>query len=168
LLLEKEPSMHEPEYEDFINSIKTAMMLQEWINEKDEQYLLDQFNIRPGELRNKLNIADWLLYCSEEISRILHYQYLRKELVKLRLRLKHGIKEELLPLVRIEGIGRVRARKLFTNKIKDLKDLKNTNITTLSQILGGKVALSVKKQIGQETKEIPKGKRKGQLSLEKY
>jgi helicase len=168
LLLEKEPSMHEPEYEDFINSIKTAMMLQEWINEKDEQYLLDQFNIRPGELRNKLNIADWLLYCSEEISRILHYQYLRKELVKLRLRLKHGIKEELLPLVRIEGIGRVRARKLFTNKIKDLKDLKNTNITSLSQILGGKVALSVKKQIGQETKEIPKGKRKGQLSLEKY
>ena len=27
LLLEKEPSMYEPEYEDFVNSIKTALML---------------------------------------------------------------------------------------------------------------------------------------------
>ena len=79
--------MYEPEYEDFINSVKTALMLHEWINEKSEEYLLENYNARPGELRSKLNIADWLLYASEEISRILHFQYLNKELVKLRLML---------------------------------------------------------------------------------
>ena len=86
------------------------------IDEKDEDYLLDNYNIRPGELRAKMDIADWLLYASSEICRILHYQYLNKEITKLRLRLKHGIKEELLPLVKMQGIGRIRARRLYSNK----------------------------------------------------
>ncbi|MFH0868145.1 MAG: helicase-related protein, partial [Candidatus Woesearchaeota archaeon] len=165
LLLENEPSMYEPEYEDFFNSVKTALMLNEWINEKTEENLLEDFNVRPGELKSKLDIADWLLYASEEISRILQFQYLNKEIVKLRLRLKHGIREELLPLVKIKGIGRMRARKLFYNRIKDVGDVKKADVTKLVQILGSKVALSVKKQVGQEMKEVPKGKRKGQISL---
>ncbi|MCH8329754.1 MAG: hypothetical protein IIB81_05195 [Nanoarchaeota archaeon] len=165
LLLEKEPSMYDPEYEDFFNSLKTALMLNEWVNERTEEQLLEDFNVRPGELRNKLNIADWLLYASEEISRILQFQYLNKEIVKLRLRLKHGIREELLPLVKIKGVGRMRARKLFYNRIKDVGDVKKADLTKLTQILGKSVALSVKKQVGQEIKEIPKGKRKGQISL---
>lgn len=168
LLLEKEPSMYEPEYEDFVNSIKTALMLNEWISEKTEEYLLESYNTRPGELRSKLDIADWLLYASEEISRILRYQHLNNEIAKLRLRLMHGIKEELLPLVRIKGIGRVRARKLFNNKIKDVKDVKNADLMKLAQILGHQVALNVKKQVGEEIKEVPQGKRKGQISLEDY
>jgi|TARA_B100001964_G_C14240220_1_gene604611 helicase len=165
LLLEKEPSMYEPEYEDFVNSIKTALMLNEWINEKTEEYLLEEYNARPGELRSKLSIADWLLYASEEISRILHFQSLNKEIVKLRLRLKHGVREELLPLIKIKGVGRVRARKLYYNRIKDVGDVKNSDLMKLTQILGKQVALSVKKQVGQETKEVAKGKRKGQISL---
>lgn len=165
LLLEKEPSMYEPEYEDFFNSVKTALMLYEWVNEKTEEHLLEDFNTRPGELRSKLNIADWLLYASEEISRLLQFQSLNKEIVKLRLRLKHGIKEELLPLIKIKGVGRMRARKLFYNGIKDVGDVKKADVMKLYQILGKNVALSVKKQVGQETKEVPKGKRKGQISL---
>lgn len=157
--------MYEPEYEDFVNSIKTALMLNEWINEKTEEYLLEEYNARPGELRSKLSIADWLLYASEEISRILHFQSLNKEIVKLRLRLKHGVREELLPLIKIKGVGRVRARKLYYNRIKDVGDVKNSDLMKLTQILGKQVALSVKKQVGQETKEVAKGKRKGQISL---
>ncbi len=165
LLLEKEPSMYELEYEDFFNSIKTALMLCEWINEKTEENLLEDFSARPGELKSKLNIADWLLYASEEISRLLHYQYLNKEIVKLRLRLKNGVKEELLPLVKIKGIGRVRARRLFVNRIRDIGDVKKADLVKLIQILGKQVALNVKKQVGQEQKEVPLGKRKGQISL---
>jgi helicase len=140
-------------------------MLNEWINEKTEEYLLEEYNARPGELRSKLSIADWLLYASEEISRILHFQSLNKEIVKLRLRLKHGVREELLPLIKIKGVGRVRARKLYYNRIKDVGDVKNSDLMKLTQILGKQVALSVKKQVGQETKEVAKGKRKGQISL---
>jgi len=168
LLLEKEPSLYEPEYEDYINSFKTALMLHEWIDEKTEEYLLENYNARPGELRSKLDIADWLLYATEEISRILHYQQLNKEIVKLRLRLKHGIKEELLPLIKINGVGRVRARKLFFNRIKDVGDVKRSDFAKLAQILGHNIALNVKKQVGQEIKAVPEGKRKGQVSLGKY
>ena len=167
-LLEHEPSMYDPEYEDFLNSIKTALMFNDWINEKDEEFLMDAYNIRPGELRVKLSNADWLLYASEEISRILHYQSLIKEIVKLRLRMRHGVKEELLPLLRLEHIGRVRARKLFRNKIKDIGDVKKADLAKLVQILGEKVALNVKKQVGEEFKEVRKGKRKGQISLVDY
>jgi helicase len=167
-LLEKEPSMYEPEYEDFVNSIKTALMMHEWINEKDEGWLLEHFNARPGEIRGKLDITDWLLYASEEISRILHYQHLNKEIIKLRLRLRHGVKEELLPLVRIKNIGRVRARKLFANRIRDLGDVKKADVIKLTQLLGRQVALNVKEQVGESVEEIPKGRRKGQISLEKY
>ena len=38
-LLEDEPSMYEPEYEDFLNSIKTGLMLNQWISEQDEEFL---------------------------------------------------------------------------------------------------------------------------------
>ena len=168
LLFEKEPSLYEPEYEDFLNSIKTALMLNEWINENTEEYLLENYNARPGELRSKMDIADWLLYASEEISRILQFQHLNKEIVKLRLRVRHGIREELLPLVRIPGIGRVRARKLFYNRIKDVGDIKNADVMKLSQILGQNIALNLKKEVGQEIKTVPEGKRKGQISLEDY
>ena len=130
--------------------------------------MLENYNTRPGELRSKMDIADWLLYATEEISRILEFQHLNKEIVKLRLRLRYGVKEELLPLVRIPGIGRVRARKLFFNRIKDVGDVKNADLMKLSQILGQQVALNVKKEVGEEIKEVPLGKRKGQISLGDY
>ena len=192
LLLESEPNNFDLEYYEFMNSIKTAFYFQAWINEKDEDYLLENFNIRPGEIRIKLEIADWLLYASEELSVILNqkenqkenhkdnqkdneknklkddYKHTIKEIKKLRIRVKKGVKEELLPLLKIKGIGRVRARKLFTQGIKDLNNLKNTDLTSLSQVIGKNTASNIKNQLGEEVKEIPKGTRKGQLSLMKF
>jgi len=167
-LLQNEPSMFDPEYENFINSIKTALFFLEWVNEKDDEFLMETFNIRPGETRIKLNIADWLLYCVEEFCRLMQLQPLIKEIVKLRLRIKYGVKEELLPLLKLGQIGRVRARKLYKNKIKNIADVRNSDLAKLIQILGRKTALDVKKQVGDETKEVPKRKRKGQISLEDY
>ena len=167
-ILEEEPSMYEPEYEDFLNSIKTALMLNNWISEQDEEFLLEEYNTRPGELRGKVDIADWLLYSAEELAKMLHYQSIIKEIIKLRLRLKYGVKEELLPLVRLENIGRARARILFRNRIKDIKGLKETDLSTLAQLIGEKTAISVKKQLGQEHFEVPENKRKGQISLKDW
>ncbi|MEA2036086.1 MAG: helicase-related protein, partial [Nanoarchaeota archaeon] len=99
-LLENEPSLYEAEYSEFLNSIKTASFFNEWIDEKDEEYLLETYDIRPGEIKVKIDIADWLIYTSEELARILKFQPLLKELVKLRIRLKNGVREELIPLLR--------------------------------------------------------------------
>ena len=146
-LLENEPSLYDPEYEDYLNSVKTAFFMQAWVDEKDEEFILEQFNVRPGEIRAKLEIGDWLLYAIEEISRILQYQPLIKEVIKLRLRLKHGAKEELLPLLKLKDIGRVRARKLYNNHIRDIGDVKKADLSTLSYLLGKGVAEKVKKQV---------------------
>ncbi|MBS3140245.1 hypothetical protein J4479_04545 [Candidatus Woesearchaeota archaeon] len=174
LLLEKEPSLYDPEYDEFINSIKTALFFESWIKENTEDFLLEKFDIRPGEIRVKLEAADWLLYAAEELAKIQvnpkiqanHYAV--KELAKLRIRIKDGVKEELLPLLKLKNIGRIRARKMFAHGIKDLGDVKKADLATLSQLLGKKIAEDVKKQVGEEIHEIPKGTRKGQLSLEKF
>jgi len=167
-LIDLEPSVYDPEYEDFLDSVKTAMFMNDWIEEKDEDFLFEKYNIRPGEIHAKLNIADWLIYASHELGRILKMQSLLRELTKTRIRLKHGSKEELLPLLRLKEIGRIRARALFRNNIKDIAGIKQADVVKLIQILGRKTALSIKEQVGQKIAEVPKAKRKGQLSLNKY
>lgn len=167
-IITEEPDQYEPEYQDFINSVKTAMFFSEWISEKDEEYLLEKYNIRPGEIRVKLETADWLLYASEELARMLNLKEIIKEIIKLRLRIKYGVKEELLALLKLEGIGRVRARKLYDFGIKDIGAVKKATIADLTQLIGQKTALSVKKQVGQEVEAVKKGTRKGQTSIEKF
>jgi len=149
-LLENEPSLYEPEHEDFLDAIKTALVLQEWMEERDDAYLMETYGARPGELRAKLTIGDWLLYTLAELSRLIGEKELIKHINKTRFRLKHGVKEELLPLLRFEGIGRIRARKLFNNKIKDVRGVKQASIATLSHLLGKKLAQNMKKQVGEK------------------
>ncbi len=168
-LLKPEPSAFDLEYDQFLNSIKTALFFDEWIQEKDEEYLLEKYDIRPGEIHVKLDLAEWLLYASEEFSKITSNHHAQKEIHKLRLRLEYGVKEELLTLLKLKGIGRVRARKLYTNGFKDLGTIKTADLTSLTQILGSALAKDIKVQLGEEIiEEISTGKRKGQMSLGKY
>jgi len=152
-LLTEEPSMYEEDYEDFLNSIKTALFFTSWANETDEALLLDLFQIRPGEIRSKLEKAEWLLYSVQELTRILSFHTLRKDINRVRMRLRHGVKEELLTLVRLKNIGRVRARKMFNHGIKDISGIKKMPEEKLAVILGAKIAKDLKKQIGQERKD---------------
>ncbi len=162
------PTPFDYEYDNFMNSIKTASFFMDWVQEYDEEFLLEKYDIRPGEIRTKVDIADWLIYSSVEMGKLLDLKGACRELNVIRERLKHGAKEELLPLLRLRNIGRVRARKLFKNSIRNIKDLKNVDYSTLKQIIGEKTAIDVKKQIGQEIKEVPRGTRKGQLSIGKF
>ncbi|HLC65568.1 MAG TPA: helicase-related protein [Candidatus Nanoarchaeia archaeon] len=153
-LLAEEPPMFEAEYDDFLDSVKTAMMFTRWAEEDTEEILLENFNVRPGELQVKLDMADWLLYASHDLCTLLHFPSMRREISKARFRVKYGIKEELLPLVRLDQVGRVRARKLYSNGIKDLGDVKKADIALLSRLLGKNIAALVKKQVGQDMEKI--------------
>ena len=167
-LLEDEPTLYDFNYDDFLNSIKTALFFEEWIEEKDEDYLLEKYGIPPGEVHTKLDLADWLLYSSHELARIIHLQGSLNELSKLRFRIKYGVKEELLPLLRLKGIGRKRARKLYNNKIKDIGDVKKTSLPLLTQLIGQKTAESIKQQVENPEQPVSPGKRKGQLGVLKF
>lgn len=171
-LYSTEPPQYSEEYDEFLDSIKTAIVFDEWMNETTENIMLEKFQVTPGELNAKLNRADWLLFSSYELAKIHGFRNIANHLLKVRIRLLNGVKEELLPLLKLKGIGRVRARKLFSNKVKDLGDVKTIDFATLAQILGKNIALDVKKQVGQNLSEekikVKPNKRKGQISLSDY
>ena len=90
--------------------------------------------------------------------------------MKLRLRLKYGVKEELLSLLKLKGVGRVRARKLYNGRVRNLADVKRISLESLIQILSSKIALDIKKQVGQDFEKIKikVNKRKGQINLNDF
>jgi len=120
--------------------------LLDWAEEKGEDLILDKHGITPGELRARLDIADWLLYSASELARILKLG-IASDLRKLRLRLQYGVKPELLNLVRLKGIGRVRARALYNAGFKSVSDLKRASEEALASIVGLGIARKIKEQL---------------------
>jgi helicase len=109
------------------------------------------------------------MYSSSELCRLLNFKKVANEVIKLRYRLTYGAKEELMPLLKLRNIGRVRARKLFKNNITSIADVKKAELTALSQLIGKNIAIDIKKQVGQEVPEkVKENKRKGQISLNDY
>ena len=76
------------------------------------------------------------------------------EINDLSLRVQYGCKKELLNLVSLKGIGRVRARALFNEGFKTINELRGVPLKRLAQIksIGEGVAKSIKSQIGESNK----------------
>lgn len=143
-LLPVPDNWEEPElYEIFLSQVKTAYLLHLWTEEMDERKICDTFGIGPGDVYRIRETSDWLLYAFSEIARLFSYN--QGAIRKLRTRLRYGIKEELLSLVKIRNIGRVRARKLYDAGYKSVKDVERASLSELSNILGEGIAKSVKK-----------------------
>ena len=79
-----------------------------------------------------------------------------KILSELRERLKYGVKKELLQLVRIPGIGRVKARILYDHGYRTLEKLRQARIEELIRIplIGLETAKKIKQYFGLKTKEM--------------
>ena len=90
--------------------------------------------------------ADWLVHALYDIAKLEKKDEALNEIDSLRSRIKYGIKEELVDLVRIKGIGRVRARILFKNGIKTTQDLTEISMEKLSKIdkIGPIIAENIK------------------------
>lgn len=150
-LLESVPEEWDPDFDYFIECMKTAMMMQAWISELDEEKIMDRFGIAPGGIRAKMRNADWMIYASKELARMKDFDKdVQKDLEKLGIRLKHGIGEELLNLVQYDQIGRVRARKLYDYGVKDRQTIRKTDFEKLKKLIGESTARKLKKQVGQE------------------
>ena len=89
--------------------------------------LSDKIGVEPGDMHRIVEMANWLAYSLYEVAKLLHREDFMPELYNLRTRIRYGVKEELLPLVALEGIGRVKARALynagFTDVVKDSQGL---------------------------------------------
>ena len=117
---------------------------------------MDHYGVTPGGLKTKVSIADWLLYSCQELGNLLRMRNEMKTVRELRARIKYGIRKELLKLVKIRGIGRVRARRLYKAGFKNVSSLKKASPERLGELLGPKTAKKIMEQIGTKKKKSQK------------
>ncbi len=135
----------------YLAIMKTTLLLMLWIEEESEKDLCEQFNVGPGDIYRYVESAQRLMYAACSIAALLQKRKLIFLLDKLKIRLMYGVKEELLEIVRLKGIGRIRARRLFNAGLKTISDIKHTNIDRLMKIeqigmdLAKKIVTQIKK-----------------------
>jgi helicase len=144
------------DFEQFLGEVKTTMVLEAWTNETSENDLLEKYSVAPGDRYSAIHNADWLLYATHELARVLDVQEYRGQIRKLRDRVRYGVSDNLLPLVRIRGIGRVRARVLYKSGFRTIMSLKRAPISKLVEIplIGSRLAKVIKEQVGGIVDEV--------------
>jgi helicase len=126
-----------------------------WIEETTEKVLSDKIGVEPGDMHRIVEMANWLAYSLYEVAKLLRRGDLMPELYNLRTRIRYGVKEELLPLVVLEGIGRVKARALynagFTDvaKIAKASQAKLASVPKIGPTVADKLKHQLKKRLGQ-------------------
>lgn len=128
----------------------------EWIEETSDKTLGDKMGVEPGDMHRIVEMGEWLAYSLYEVAKLLRREDLLPELYNLRTRIRYGVKEELLPLVALEGIGRVRARALHAAGLTDMGKLakapqsKIASISKIGQAVAEKLKDQLKKRLGQQ------------------
>jgi len=137
------------DYDFFLAEVKTAALLGDWIAERTEEEVTKKFGIGPGDVRRMTDQAEWLLYSMAELGRIFNKKKVRA-LTRLTIQVQYGVKEELLELISLRGVGRVRGRALFQRGFKTLRDLQKANPNDLARIptIGPSLAVKIKEQVG--------------------
>jgi helicase len=162
-------------YEGFLGEAKLAWVLKSWIEETSEDEMIGKFRVQPGDLYRIIDSARWLLYASHELARLFKHKDVLPSLSELIERVRKGVKKELLPLVRLEGIGRVRARILYNAGLKTIEDLKKAPMEKLTglPLIGLKLAKKIKDQVGgfikaEEWEKLKRGDEWEQRAITEY
>ena len=134
-------------FEYFLSDLKTACMVGEWIGEKEEDAMIEEMGIGPGDIRARVDSMEWLTYAMIEIAAIFKPEAV-KRLRRLLTRIKYGVREELIDLVSMRGVGRARARTLYNNGIRDRNDVATADFYTIANLprIGNALAKSLKMQ----------------------
>jgi helicase len=128
---------------------RSLLALKEWIDETTDRMISDKVGVEPGDMHRMVEIGDWLTYSLYEVAKLLKREDLLTEIHNLRTRIKYGVREELIPIVALEGIGRVRARALYDAGLTDIRKLARVSDSKLAAIskIGPIVAAKLKEQL---------------------
>jgi helicase len=137
-------------YEETLGEIKTAMVLRAWMEEVIEDQLIEKFGVQPGDLYRTIENAKWLLHATHELALLFGNKEMLPFTHELLERVEKGVKKELLPLVRLEGVGRVRSRIMFNAGYRTIADVKHAPVENLANLplIGPKLAKKIKEQVG--------------------
>ncbi|WP_435365227.1 ATP-dependent DNA helicase [Haloarchaeobius sp. DYHT-AS-18] len=153
-LLGSAPSEYEEHrWEDWLSALKTARLLEDWASEVDEDRITADYQVGPGDLRGKVETAQWLLGAAERISGELDLPgSVTRGVRDAKKRVEDGVNEELLELVGVRGIGRKRARQLFEAGIETPADIRDADKSVVLAALDGrrKTAENILENAGRE------------------
>lgn len=154
---------NEYSYDLFFTTLKTAYVIDLWLNEASENDIFEKMAITSGDLQSMLGSTTWLIHAAIEISKLFDWEDHINRLKLIEKRLSYGISLELLPLVDISGIGRVRARALFEAGYKTMESILSVEVEVLAKVsgFGPRLAQNLKEAIEHGGKLIiPKTKKK--------
>lgn len=137
------------EYYVWLQSFVQAKMLHDWINEVNEDEIVEKYGVGPGDVYSARDTASWIAGALSRVEHVLGNMYRADKLEKLSIRLEYGVKEDALELVELQGIGRVRARTLIKYGIKSLEDLARTPPSKIELLpgFGPRLARSIYEQL---------------------
>jgi helicase len=106
--------------------------------------------VQPGDLYKTIENAKWLLHATDELAVLFGCKEILPLTSELIERVSKGIKKELLPIVKLEGIGRVRGRIIYNAGYKTIEAIKHATLEELTNLplIGPRVAKRIKEQVG--------------------
>jgi len=124
-------------FEDWLSALKTARMLEDWAREVDEDRITERYGFGPGDIRGKVDTAEWLLNGAEQIAADLDLD-VTPAIREARKRVQYGVSDELLELAGVRSVGRKRARRLFDAGIESRAQLREANKSVVLGALRGR------------------------------
>jgi helicase len=124
-------------FEEWLSALKTARLLEDWADEVDEDRITDRYGVGPGDIRGKVETAEWLLGAAEQLAAELELP-VANDVQRARRRVQDGVREELLDLTGVRDVGRKRARRLFEAGIESRADLREAEKATVLGALRGR------------------------------
>jgi helicase len=134
LLVKPEEEPLELDLDGFLSTLKTASVLEDWIHEVPILDITRKYGIGAGDLRTKVEDAEWLLFAAGRLASRFQRR-LGRTIDDLSTRVRYGAGEELLDLVRLRGVGRVRARILYRAGYPDRESLRQAPLDRIEQVL---------------------------------
>ena len=148
-MLEKHSARDFGDYDRVLQDMRSVMALHGWIDEWREEQLLTRLGVEPGDMHRAVDNADWLLHSLGEVAKLYKVPEMVRQADLLRRRVASGVSEELVELTTVQGVGRVRARALYTAGFRSLEDLKEAPAEKLALVdkIGTAVARKIKEQV---------------------
>ena len=125
--------------ETFYRALKTALLLADYVSEVSEEIICERYEVAPGDIHSAVTNVAWLVHAAARLAGMFRPEF-EQGTTELELCVAHGVRRELLPLIRLRGIGRVRARRLYTNGITDPEALRAAGRDEVARILGRGIA----------------------------
>ncbi|DAC32267.1 MAG TPA: DEAD/DEAH box helicase [Candidatus Poseidoniales archaeon] len=122
----------EPFQERDLSTVKSAWLLESWIDEKTLRQIEAIHDVAPGDLHHRTDLMAWLLAACEAVlatDDVFHDDHasaltaLSTLIDESRHRVRHGCKADLLRLVKVKHVGRQRARRLAEVGVRTPEDL---------------------------------------------